>query len=384
MSLKSRFITQVERGGYSAIVYKDGNLYVAEDDVGTIISENSNAAVVCQAAVNNGGKIYFIGNFSIDDTINLPSNTIVEGFGPKTVIVQTANKPIFSLIGTVGTPKVQITINNMFLYGTNPATNTSQYGIRMKYTSNIVMNRVYFYTLYDGIHAETWFYDTWMYACSFDSQIEHNAMYLHADADWDGNFICITDCFLASKGNNIDYTHAMAIMVKGCYFFSTAASNIYGVRAYGINVSLTDFDGSANAAIHENEYIRDSRFTSFWMTGTTTGFYFKNCYAINFSGSRVCTPRTGIEIDSGGKIAMIGMNMVDCAYSPAAAYPCIKLGTTNNVYDIVITGSVIGSSDNTYSIQEKAGNTSNVIVGNNLQKAALFAVATEHAHNYSP
>jgi len=78
------------------------------------------------------------------------------------------------------------------------------------------------------------------------------------------------------------------------------------------------------------------------------------------------------------------MVMTQCGCNPAATYPTIKLGGVDNVHDIVITGCVIGDANNTYSIEEKAGNLHNVIVGNNLQKAASFAAGTEHAHNYSP
>jgi hypothetical protein len=44
------------RGAYSAIVYEDGDLYVAEDDVGTVILEGTNAAAAIQAAEDSLGE----------------------------------------------------------------------------------------------------------------------------------------------------------------------------------------------------------------------------------------------------------------------------------------------------------------------------------------
>lgn len=75
MSLKSPFATEVERGAYSTIVYKDGDLCVTEDNVGTVIKEDANAATVIQAAINNNdgaGKVVLDGMFDITAEITLP------------------------------------------------------------------------------------------------------------------------------------------------------------------------------------------------------------------------------------------------------------------------------------------------------------------------
>lgn len=384
MSTKSPFTTQIERGGYTAIVYKDGDLYVAEDNLGIVIKQSSNAASVIQAAVDEGGKTYLIGSFSIDDTINLPSDAYLEGARFNTIITQTANKPVLSIVGTVGAKKYRVTIKDMYLYGTSPSTNTDQYGVRMKYASNTVLDGVNFYNLYDGVHAETWFYVTWMYGCNFDSQIEHNAVYLHADADWDANTIFMTDCYVTSKGNNIDYTHLMGLHAKGTYFKSSAGYNIYGVRSYGLNVFQCDFDGAIENAIHENESMQASRLVGYWMIAGKKGVYIHNCYDVVISSCQIHSHHTGIDFNDGSKITITGVNMIDSGYSPASTYPAIKLGTGDNVHDVVINGCLIGHADNTYSIEEKAGNLHNVIVGNSFQKAASLAAGTEHAHNYSP
>lgn len=61
--IRSPYTTEIERGGYSAIIYKDGDLYVAEDDVGAVIGEGTNATTVIHAARDKiatlGGAILF-------------------------------------------------------------------------------------------------------------------------------------------------------------------------------------------------------------------------------------------------------------------------------------------------------------------------------------
>ena len=59
MSLKSPFTTQIERGAYSAIVFKDGDYTVAEDDTGTIINEGTTVATVLQAALDEKNNVFF-------------------------------------------------------------------------------------------------------------------------------------------------------------------------------------------------------------------------------------------------------------------------------------------------------------------------------------
>jgi hypothetical protein len=53
MSINSPFTTKKERGAYSAIVYKDGDLFIAEDDVGARIKENTDASTVIQKAIDD-------------------------------------------------------------------------------------------------------------------------------------------------------------------------------------------------------------------------------------------------------------------------------------------------------------------------------------------
>jgi hypothetical protein len=88
MSVRSPNATKIGRGTYSAIVYQDGDLCVAEDDVGTIIKEDTDAATVIQAAIDalaKGTLLIKKGDYSIPsaninwDTDNHKINIVGEG-----------------------------------------------------------------------------------------------------------------------------------------------------------------------------------------------------------------------------------------------------------------------------------------------------------------
>ena len=79
--IKSPHPTKIEKGAYSAIIFKDGNLAVAEDNVGTVISENSNAATVIQAAIdscNGKGKVVLTDIFDTTAAITFPSGAYTD------------------------------------------------------------------------------------------------------------------------------------------------------------------------------------------------------------------------------------------------------------------------------------------------------------------
>jgi hypothetical protein len=97
MTLKSPYTTQVERGAYSAIVCKEGDCIIAEDEVGNAIEEGSNGATVIQAAIDscgNGGRVILADLFDINTELTFPSlawtsfasGITLQGFGNKTGI----------------------------------------------------------------------------------------------------------------------------------------------------------------------------------------------------------------------------------------------------------------------------------------------------------
>lgn len=93
--MKSPYTTKIERGAYSSIVRKEDDLIIAEDDVGNVVKEGSNAATVLQAAIDScdkEGKVILADRFDIDAELVLPSlgytsfasGITLQGYGNKT------------------------------------------------------------------------------------------------------------------------------------------------------------------------------------------------------------------------------------------------------------------------------------------------------------
>lgn len=119
MSVESPFTAKKERGAYSTIVFKDGDLYVAEDNVGTVIKEDTDAATSIQAAINAGKKVVLaIGTCAISSSITLPDYTNLSGFGYNTYLKAAAglNSPILTEAGN-GSGNTGLTIEDMRVDG---------------------------------------------------------------------------------------------------------------------------------------------------------------------------------------------------------------------------------------------------------------------------
>lgn len=87
MSVESPFAAKIGRGMYSAIVYIDGDLFVAEDAVGTILKESMVGGTAIQAAVDDqpatGGKIGIgDGYFNTITPLLMKSYIVLDGMGP--------------------------------------------------------------------------------------------------------------------------------------------------------------------------------------------------------------------------------------------------------------------------------------------------------------
>lgn len=66
------------RGEYSTIVYIDGNTYVAEDNVGTVVEEGTTVATVIQAAIDREGKVFIKdGTYTCTTALSLVDKDVV-------------------------------------------------------------------------------------------------------------------------------------------------------------------------------------------------------------------------------------------------------------------------------------------------------------------
>ena len=106
MSVKSPFTTKSEKGGYSAIVYIDGDLCVAEDTEGTVLKEGT-AAAALQSALNAKRDVSLL-----DDTLDIGSTTLtlqnkdmnIHGTGINSIIKGSAD------------PLIDVTLTNEYQF----------------------------------------------------------------------------------------------------------------------------------------------------------------------------------------------------------------------------------------------------------------------------
>lgn len=109
MSIKSPSTTKTERGAYAAIVYLDGDLCVAEDNVGNVISEQAksdNVSDVIQAAADEVevGRIFVkqvAESYIIKSGVTLPTETSFVSDGAKLDL--TNLNTLFITMGSDGT-----------------------------------------------------------------------------------------------------------------------------------------------------------------------------------------------------------------------------------------------------------------------------------------
>lgn len=112
------------RRGYSVIVYKEGDMCVAEDESGNIIKENVTAKTVIQAAndaiATIGGKILILaGSYDISSVISLDSKVEIHGEGKSTKLTNTSTAwhNTFKAQGAEGTEKEHVILSNMEFIG---------------------------------------------------------------------------------------------------------------------------------------------------------------------------------------------------------------------------------------------------------------------------
>ena len=118
MSMRSPFTTAIERGAYSVTVFIDGDLFVAEDEVGTTLKESTVGGTAIQAAIDYlpalGGDILVgTGYFGVTTPLQMKSYANLEGLGPRSTII-TGKAIMNSVISFAsGTQHTQANIRNL-------------------------------------------------------------------------------------------------------------------------------------------------------------------------------------------------------------------------------------------------------------------------------
>lgn len=317
MSLRSPFTTQIERGGYSEIIYIDGDLIVAEDWTGTAIKENTDAATVIEAAIDelpsSGGKIKIAkGTYDIATQIdNFKSNVYIEGCGISTILNNTTTSwnAIFKILGTLGSEKKNISISDLQLIGDK--TKDQGHHIDMEYCHYCEITKCWLDEgKLDGLTAVNSDY------CKIESNvfedtedgididdcdnnvISDNLMFVRSNA------IYLDTCDGSRVSNNRVYNQAWhGVYLIGVSSKNVIADNICHGSTSGIGIYLDYVSGEGSPC--------GNSITGNSCCGNCEGVTFDHDCCQNTIVGNVCnanTSDTGIEINGGSKRNIISGN----------------------------------------------------------------------------
>lgn len=293
--IKSPFTTKQERGAYSANISKDGDTFVAVDDVGTVIKEGT-AAVVLQAAFNAEQDI-FLGEETYDigsTTLTLQNKSInIHGTGDTTIIKGSANP----LIDVTLTSDYQLRMWQMAIH-----TTSTNKGINIDNCTSRVplwLNNLHFVP--EG-HAGTLLYihgsaSAQISNCSFEETVAGHpsttakGIYLTANAS-DGY---TQEFYLdACSFFYLDYDiQSYALPAHRAYLAGIhVAGSLFSQSNYPLNFECVD-----DIAIIGN--------TIECTTGTEKGIVLKDCLSSRIIGNRITTGSTTAQLE------LIGTNL-DC------------------------------------------------------------------------
>lgn len=285
MTLKSPYTTQKGHGGYSAIAYKDGDLFVAEDPQGSLIEEGS-AASVLQAAMNAGNHI-----FLAEETFDIGSTTLtqpdksmaIRGTGEKSIIKGSAD-PLIDV--TMNQSEYQFRMQDVGIHTTS--TNKGVFIDDCNSRFPIVIHKVDFVP---EDHSGTLLYIKGMATghitcCSFresDIATTAKAIYLTADVNAFSQELYISNCGFEQLN------------------YGVHAHGASGDRAYlaGLHIA-NSFFGEVDNPLHfkcvDDVTIVGSTIDSPGTTGGK-GMVFEDCISCRISANRIATKSTTGQID---------------------------------------------------------------------------------------
>ena len=339
MSVKSPYTTKTERGGYSAIVCKDGDLYVAEDDVGAVIKENSDAATVIQAALDEGGKtILGEGQFDIkgltDTGIQMASYDSIEGLGEKTILKVydgESTHGVFCVTGTSGDHKRGIAISNLLIDGNKVNFSKSSeydgFGIIFQYVDYSSIKNVRIKDVkQDGILVKYCDYNT------LDSII--------SDGAEDGDGVSFEDsehCTLSNyRGLNNGFLGIFVCATSSYNLFSDIHCNSNGTQG----ISVGDWGGSG--ACHFNRFNNVELIANGYDgLKINSGSYWNNFVNLNSYYNQ----RHGVFIEVGSENnVFFGSSIQDNSQAGSGNYDGLRI--ENSSYNQIWGGKIAGALQN--------------------------------------
>lgn len=240
MGLKAPFATKIGRGAYSAIVFKDGDLYVAEDNVGTVIKESTDTATAIQSALNSltqGGKLVLglEGEHLISTSINLPAVTGIgiEGLnighvekGTSLKLANGANCSLFTL--DTASHAYFYVFSDFELNGNKANQSATSHGFNIiKDTSDCYFERLIIRDFRDdGMHflPTQYLWNVWIHGCLVENNIE-NGLLIDGTTAPAESWVLSENYFYGNKiGLNINKGTSLRIL--GNHFWKNTRENL--------------------------------------------------------------------------------------------------------------------------------------------------------------
>ena len=389
MSMSSPYATQVERGGYTAIVYADGDEIVAEDAVGKAILEGTNAATVINAAVDalpaNGGLVSLADKFTITATITIDTEGVIllGDSWKNSGLVTTADIPLITI-----TPDAsKIIIEKLYLQGANDVAKTSNHGIyfsgsTVKY--DILLKDLYIHQTYDGLNGfKVAYMDVDNFRCL---KSKHDAVHITADIS-DYSTIFGTNWYLKEYAN------------YGCHFDFLMGSKIVNLwlegnsaAVRGLNVDHSFMNWFTNVdcenhigygAVFQNDAF-GSEISGGWFAGNDdTGFIALTSKQMSLSQCYFIDNDTmGLYYKDSDRMNINNCYAIKNSQTGAGAYGGLVF---ENVTNSIISGSHSyddqGAKTQRYGIQEIGTCDYNKFAANNLRGNLTLGILTLGSHN---
>lgn len=344
--ISSPFTTKIERGAYSANVYKEGDMFVAVDSVGTLIKEGT-AAVVLQAALDAKRNIFLSeATFDIGNTtLTLPNKDMdIGGEGVNSIIKGSADP----LIDATLTNEYQLRMHRVGIHTTS--TNKGIYVDGCTGRLPIWLNNVHFVP--EG-HAGTLLYiygiaSTQITDCSFqDTNVATTAIGIYLTADntnfSQGLYVTGTHFFHLNYGIKAyalpaHRAYLAGLSIEGCLFF--------GID-YPIHFKCVDDIQIIGSMIESQQ------------TGNEKGVILNDCLSARIVGNRLTTRSTGAQVELIGTDLGSFLNTITGNYfrSYGSQGDCILLDCSpgNKYVDAIINDNILDDGGSAVQATKYAG-----------------------------
>lgn len=351
--ISSPFTTKKERGGYSAIIFKEGDTYVADDFVGTTIKEGTNPATTIQAGIDNlsMGTVLIKGEtYTLDAALAMKTRVNLIGEGEGTILYRATGDII------TGASVDQTTIANMYLLGNRGAANHRGVFFDSNSTRNTIKNL----------------------------QIENLDIGIELDG---GFFNFISDMRMRNIANKVIYvvggndhylTRIQYDTNKPAYAEPTGGG-IYITNGDAVVLTDSDLIHAGNGIVFAPTTVTRSHKlqNSFFDSCSGAGIAFPNCAGrvmdVHFDEIWSATNDRGILIDGGNQMDGIIFNNVDVHNNVQEG---ARITSANLDHIVFNGGEFAGNNYGAGTASDLEADFSGDIIISNLQFGRLFGWAT--------